>query len=215
MREGKREAGRLRLLGGVWRQVEPPRGWRVAVVLLAGVGAGLGTMTLKISNATSYLSDDPRACVNCHIMQPQYATWERGSHGRVASCNDCHVPHDNIFNKYYFKAKDGTRHAFMFSFHLEPQVIQVHEAGQRVIQDNCIRCHSGLLTLGTEHAAVTWAEALHGAGKLCWECHRETPHGRVNSLSAVPFARVPMLEAPLPEWMVEQFTKGKEDETGN
>ena len=37
----------------------------------------------------------------------------------------------------------------------------------------------------------------------CWECHRETPHGRVNSLSSVPYTRVPTPESPVPEWLKE------------
>ncbi|MBR9978269.1 MAG: NapC/NirT family cytochrome c, partial [Bacteroidetes bacterium] len=74
----------------------PPPEWRLPVILLLGILGGLGIFVLYISNAVSYLSDDPRACVNCHVMTPQYATWERGSLGRVTSCNDCHVPQDNI-----------------------------------------------------------------------------------------------------------------------
>ena len=79
---------------------------------------------LNISNAASYLSNDPITCVNCHVMYPEYATWERGSHGRVATCNDCHVPQDNFIRKYAFKASDGFRHASMFTFRMEPQVIR-------------------------------------------------------------------------------------------
>jgi cytochrome c nitrite reductase small subunit len=37
--------------------------------------------------------------------------------------------------------------------------------------------------------------------RKCWECHRETPHGRVNSLSSVPNARVPLPESPVPDWI--------------
>ena len=40
-------------------------------------------------------------------MTPQYATWSHSTHREHAHCNDCHVPHNNILNKYYFKAKDG------------------------------------------------------------------------------------------------------------
>jgi len=40
-----------------------------------------------------------------------------------------------------FKARDGLRHSFMFTFKLEPQVIRMHEAGRIVVQGNCVRCH--------------------------------------------------------------------------
>jgi cytochrome c nitrite reductase small subunit len=69
-----------------------------------------------ISEAASYLSDDPEACINCHIMIPQYATWRHSSHGRDTVCNDCHVPQDSVFAKYYFKAKDGLRHSAIHGY---------------------------------------------------------------------------------------------------
>ncbi len=185
------------------------------MALALGVFAGLVILIFKISNAFSYLSDDPAACMNCHVMAPQYATWERGSHGRNTVCNDCHVPHNSIVSKYVFKASDGLRHSFMFTFHLEPQVIRVKEAGIGVIQENCIRCHESLVG-GVSIVTVTGKNSAHGggsprpdgtacegggAGRLCWECHRETPHGRVSSLSSVPYARIPRLPPVVPEWL--------------
>lgn len=181
-------------------RLSPPPRWRIPVFILTGVLIGLGALTLYVGNATSYLSDDPRACMNCHVMAPQYATWERSSHARVTVCNDCHVPHNNIFNKFLFKAMDGTRHSFMFTFRMEPQVIRIHDAGTAVVQQNCIRCHS-FLTQNTKEKFVSLDLRNHGEGKLCWECHRETPHGRVNSLASVPYARVPIPSDITPMWM--------------
>ncbi len=180
--------------------VSPPPQWRLPVFTLTGVLIGLGALALYVGNATSYLSDDPKACMNCHVMAPQYATWERSSHARVAVCNDCHVPQNNIFNKFLFKAMDGTRHSFMFTFRLEPQVIHIKEMGAAAVQQNCIRCHSSL-TQNVKEKFVSFDLRDHGEGKLCWECHRETPHGRVNSLSSVPYARVPIPTDVTPAWM--------------
>ncbi len=178
----------------------PPPQWRLPVILLLGVLGGLGVLTLYISNAVSYMSDDPLACVNCHVMTPQYATWQHGSHGRVTTCNDCHVPHDNVFRTYAFKASDGLRHATMFTLRLEPQVIQIKEAGVGVVQENCIRCHTDLIHKVTAKS-VTGTSAAAGEGFLCWDCHREVPHGRVNSLASTPYARVPIPGAVMPSWL--------------
>lgn len=180
--------------------IVPPEQWRLPVMLVVGVLCGLGLLVLRIANATSYLSDKPEACMNCHVMAPQYATWQRGSHGRVTVCNDCHVPHDNVVRKFGFKANDGLRHSFMFTFRLEPQVIHVKEAGIEVIQENCIRCHVKLVQQSSL-VEITGENRMHGAGKLCWECHRETPHGKVNSLASVPYARVPQPSSIIPEWI--------------
>jgi cytochrome c nitrite reductase small subunit len=182
--------------------LKPPEHWKVPVLLAAGVFVGLGFYVFYVSRAHSYLSDDPKTCVNCHIMAPQYATWSHSAHREVATCNDCHVPHDNVFNTYYFKAKDGMRHASIFTMRAEPQVIFIKEEGQHVVQQNCVRCHEYLIT---DDKLLAQKPDIHQniSDRFCWECHRETPHGRVNSLSSVPHARVPVPESPLPDWIKE------------
>jgi cytochrome c nitrite reductase small subunit len=45
--------------------------------------------------------------------------------------------------------------------------------------------------------------------RYCVDCHRETPHGRVNSLSSVPFARLPLLKSPVPDWLKPKTQKNK------
>jgi cytochrome c nitrite reductase small subunit len=99
----------------------PPKKWQFAVAIASGLLFGLLAYIFYISNAVSYMSDDPRACINCHVMNPQYASWTHSAHREYATCNDCHVPQNNILNKYFFKAKDGLRHATMFTLRLEPQ----------------------------------------------------------------------------------------------
>lgn len=191
----------------------PPGRWQVPVTLLIGILCGLGILVLRVANATSYLSDRPEACMNCHVMAPQYATWQRGSHGRATVCNDCHVPHDNVISKLAFKTKDGLRHSFVFTFRLEPQVIRVKEAGIAVIQENCKRCHSPLVDRVALYN-VGGESAQHGEGKLCWECHRETPHGSVSSLASVPYARVPRLSPVVPAWIERILSKPSQHQDG-
>lgn len=182
----------------------PPPQWRFLVIVLVGIGVGLLLLTLHLARATSYLSDNPATCVNCHVMAPYYATWERGSHGRVATCNDCHIPHDNIINSYLFKASDGMRHSYVFTFRLEPQVIRIKQAGKDVVQQNCIRCHQNLIHPISLRAISGQSIQREGDG-YCWDCHRETPHGRVNSLTSAPYARVPQLSSPIPSWIEESL----------
>jgi cytochrome c nitrite reductase small subunit len=191
----------------LYKFIVPPSEWRLTIIILAGIFFGLSLFIFYISNAASYLSDNPETCTNCHVMNPQFATWERGSHGRVANCNDCHVPHDNFFNKYLFKAKDGLRHATIFTMRWEPQVIQIKEAGKNVVQQNCIRCHQNIVHK-VSIKNVTFNNYVEGEGLLCWSCHRETPHGRVNSLSSTPYARVPQLTPVYPEWL-KDFVNSK------
>lgn len=181
---------------------------RRLAAIFYGIIAGLVILLVYVSNAPSYLSDDPKTCVNCHVMAPQYATWFHSSHRETATCNDCHVPHDNIFNTYFFKAKDGLRHATIFTLRKEPQVIRILEEGQKVVKDNCIRCHEDLLMDEKLNVTTTVFNDFRKE-RQCWECHQETPHGKVNSLSSVPHAKVPLPESPVPDWLKEIIKTNK------
>lgn len=187
-------------------KIIPPHRWKLPVTLVLAIFLGLFFYSIYLSKAGSYLSDNPQTCINCHVMVPQYATWNHGSHRELASCNECHVPHNNVVSTYYFKAKDGLRHATMFTFRLEPQVIHIKDAGIEVVQQNCLRCHEELI-LTAEQQVNNKAFHSERETRLCWECHRETPHGTVNSLSIVPNAIVPLPESPVPEWIKEITSK--------
>jgi len=181
-------------------KIIPPDRWKLPVTFILAIFLGLSFYTLYLSKASSYLSDNPQTCINCHVMVPQFATWNHSSHREIATCNDCHVPHNNAFAHYYFKVKDGLRHATIFTLRAEPQVIHIKEAGIEVVQQNCVRCHEQLLLTAQQQINH---KGFHSEreSRLCWECHRETPHGRVNSLSIVPNARAPLPESPVPEWI--------------
>lgn len=181
----------------------PPSRWKTPVIIVSGLFTGLALFSLYISKAFSYLGDKPETCVNCHIMAPQYATWFHSSHREKTNCNDCHVPHGNVFSKYWFKAKDGLRHATIFTLRKEPQVIFIKEAGIRVTGENCLRCHSSLIK---DVRLLSYNSELYmrRLERNCRDCHREVPHGRVNSLSSVPYARIPLSGSPVPGWLKQK-----------
>jgi cytochrome c nitrite reductase small subunit len=171
----------------LWFRMRPPEEWKRAVAIVSGIFIGLAIFVLYISKALSYLSDDPQTCINCHVMNPQYATWAHSSHRRVTNCNECHVPHDNFFSHYFFKAKDGLRHATIFTLRREPQVIFIKDAGRKVVRENCIRCHERVTGFEFIWPLIPgYCSTLEN--RSCLDCHRETPHGRVNGLSSTPNA---------------------------
>ncbi len=186
------------------KTVIPPDNWKRPVAFVLGVFVGLIIFTIYISNAVSYLSDSPQTCINCHIMKPQMATWQHSSHREAAVCNDCHVPQNNFFSKYYFKAADGLRHATVFTLRNEPQVITINDAGTGVVQNNCIRCHE---ILNSEvDTKISLAQHKTGEGKLCWNCHQDVPHGRVNSLASVSYYIDYQDVNRIPEWLHKALT---------
>ncbi|MBM4027483.1 MAG: cytochrome c nitrite reductase small subunit [Planctomycetes bacterium] len=161
-----------------------PRTLQIGIYSLAGVALGMALVLARITNAGSYLSDDPQTCINCHVMTHAYASWQRGSHGHAAVCVDCHVPHDHLVARYAFKAWDGLRHSYVFTMRTEPQVLELSAAAVPVVQTNCVRCHADQLEM------VRLAETQE---RRCWDCHQNI-HGEVRSLSGSP----PELRPSLP-----------------
>ena len=88
------------------------RTWFAIAVVVLGAAFGLGSYTFAYARGWSYMTDDPRACANCHVMNEQYDGWIKSSHRAVAVCNDCHVPHSFVA-KYLTKASNGFWHSYL------------------------------------------------------------------------------------------------------
>lgn len=109
-----------------------------------GAAAGLGGYTFIYARGYSYLTDDPDACVNCHVMRTQYEGWLNSSHHAVATCNDCHTP-DGLVPKYAVKALNGFNHSLAFTTGRFHEPIRPTELNQRVAQNACRKCHETLI----------------------------------------------------------------------
>ena len=141
--------------------------WLIALSVAVGVAAGVGLYTFRYAAGLSYLSRDPTACVNCHIMRRQYDGWTKASHHGVAVCVDCHLPH-SFFGKWYAKAENGYRHSKEFTAQTFFEPIFVKPAGREILQTNCVDCHDTLV-----HEI---ADNPRGALD-CVHCHAAVGHG--------------------------------------
>lgn len=189
-------------------KILPSFGWKVFAVIVCGVICGLGGLFFYGLRFHTYLGDEPATCINCHIMVPYYSTWLHSSHGRDATCNDCHVPHQNAVKKWTFKGTDGMKHVAAFLTNSESEVIQAHNSSSTVIMDNCVRCHTQLTTEMVKTGRIDFMMAQAGAGKACWDCHRNVPHGKT-SLSGAPNAVAPLPDSPVPAWLDKLTNKDK------
>ncbi len=183
---------------------------KVALTLSLGVIVGLTGLVFYLLRMHTYIiGDDPAACINCHIMSPYYATWAHSAHARNTTCNDCHVPNNNIVSHYAFKGMDGMKHVAYFVTHSEAQAIEAEEASAEVIMDNCIRCHKQLNQEFVNTGRIDYMEAQRGEGKACWDCHRDVAHMNKNSLSSTPGAEYvePMPPSPVPDWLQKALGK--------
>ena len=143
----------------------------LALSVVLGMALGAGTYTCYYAEGFSYLSNDPRACINCHIMRDHYDGWSKASHHAVATCNDCHAPHD-FLAKYWTKAENGFWHSKAFTlqdFH-DPLVIRPKNA--RVLQNSCVYCHTEMVSNILEHDALE-----DGGAGYCVRCHSSVGHG--------------------------------------
>ena len=145
----------------------PLRAWIVLFALLGGV-AGLGFFAFTYAEGFSYLSDDPRACANCHVMRAVYDGWNQGSHKAVAVCNDCHTPHSTLVAKYTIKALNGWRHSKAFTLNEIPDPILIVSSDREIAYENCLGCH-GDMTVAISHVDSSTPTD-------CIQCHWEVGH---------------------------------------
>ena len=109
-----------------------------------GLAAGVGAYTFLYARGASYLTDDPRACANCHVMEEQYVGWTKSSHRAVAVCNDCHTP-PGLVPKYGTKAINGFNHSFAFTTGRFPEPIRITGRNRRVTEAACRKCHEPIV----------------------------------------------------------------------
>jgi cytochrome c nitrite reductase small subunit len=138
-------------------------------VIFLAVPVGSALYTFSYAEGASYLSADPNACANCHIMRETFDDWNRGEHAHVATCNDCHVPH-NFVGKWLTKAENGWNHSLAMTLGSVPSNITARAASRQVAIDNCMHCHAPLLG-DTQHGGSGGAEELD-----CLNCHRSIGH---------------------------------------
>lgn len=133
-----------------------------------GLVLGVSSYTFIYGKGYSYLSDDPKACVNCHIMRDQYEGWSRSSHHAVATCNSCHTP-ENIYFKYFNKMDNGFWHSLKFTTGQFKDPIQIREHNFNITMNACLKCHGQIFNSPSHQEPL-------GEGRSCVNCHRQAGH---------------------------------------
>jgi cytochrome c nitrite reductase small subunit len=149
------------------------------------VAVGLFAYVVNASNMVSYLSSDPKVCINCHTMNSHYATWQHSSHREKASCVQCHLPQHSLVAKLLAKSRDGFKHSVAMTFNTYEHNIRASESALDRIQANCIGCHREAVSQMMSNSEL-YQEKGGEIDRRCWSCHREVPHGVNASLTATP-----------------------------
>lgn len=135
--------------------------------MLGGVLVGVGLYTFFYARGWAYLTKNPEACLNCHIMRPQYDGWIHSSHRLVADCNSCHTP-SNFFGKWYTKASNGFWHSYYFTTGTFHEPIQITKRNLRITEKRCQECHAAMTSM--IHAGKP------SEGRWCTRCHANVGH---------------------------------------
>ena len=141
----------------------------LAAATTIGLAAGVGFYTFGYARGASYMTDDPRACANCHVMEEQYTAWTKSSHRSVAVCNDCHTP-PGLVPKYVTKAINGFNHSYAFTSGRFPEPIRITPRNRRVTEAACRKCHAPIVDAIDAHAEGPREELA------CLGCHRNVGH---------------------------------------
>lgn len=147
--------------------------WLLAAAV--GVALGLGAYTFLYASGLSYFSNDPAACANCHVMNEHLASWQKSVHHTVATCNDCHTPHEPL-PKLMAKAINGWNHSRRFTLQDYPEHIRITELNARNLEHNCAGCHQSLVS-DAFPAAADAHSGPHGDELRCTHCHAGVGHG--------------------------------------
>lgn len=149
----------------------------LALLLLAvalGALAGIGGYTFSYAKGLSYLSTDPRACVNCHIMQHEYDGWQKASHHVAAVCDaeafwDAQKFPDGSAFVDYKHAETGAPilKAQHPEFELWSQGIHARSGV------SCADCHMPYMREGATKVSDHWVRSpLLNVNHACQTCHR-------------------------------------------
>lgn len=152
---------------------KPRRGERgvgalVLLAVLVGAMLGIGLYTFGYAKGSSYLTDDPAACANCHVMREQFESWMKSTHGRVAVCNDCHTP-PGLVSKYVTKAVNGFNHSLAFTTGRFPDQIRITQRNFDVTESACLKCHADIVQ-------AIRATREHNQDVSCIACHSRVGH---------------------------------------
>lgn len=160
---------------GIWKWSGADRAGRwhgllITTAALIGVTIGLGAFTFVYARGGSYLTNNPAACANCHIMRDHFGAWLKSSHRSVAVCNDCHAPHD-LAGKYMTKARNGFWHSFYFTTGRFADPLRITPRNHEVTEQACRYCHEAI-TEAIDHSGASG----NVASIECTKCHRNVGH---------------------------------------
>ncbi|HSC29736.1 MAG TPA: cytochrome c nitrite reductase small subunit [Vicinamibacterales bacterium] len=137
------------------------------MVAASAIGAlsAVGGYTFVYARGYSYMTNDPQACANCHVMEDHFSAWTKSSHRAVAVCNDCHTP-PGLVPKYATKALNGFNHSVAFTTGRFHEPLRITPRNAAVTEQACRKCHQ----------EIVLAIESQGRSISCIRCHATVGH---------------------------------------
>lgn len=203
---------------------------KIPLLLLVGVVIGLVISYASYEAITR--TSTPEFCVVCHEMAPMRASFDQDVHGGKgktgirANCVNCHLPHNNIFNYVFTKAKNGVTEVGLHFFGNVDAIDWQKNRENRaefVFDDGCIKCHTNYATnekfnpkaleMHQHYNALLTTDKKIG----CASCHAEIGHKGLNNMLNIYKPVYPLYEkgSAKEKIKVDEKLYGKKDSTEN
>ncbi|MDE2217614.1 MAG: NapC/NirT family cytochrome c [Planctomycetota bacterium] len=132
-----------------------------------------------------HYSEKSEFCASCHEMKIHYDSFKASKHHNehVENCHACHVG-PGLKGYAHAKLSDGTHDSLMHSFqaYTDGAFIEIAEDSLKILNGNCVRCHSQGFTKDKAHIEFVLKGNKHGTHgaipeKLeCTDCHLGVVH---------------------------------------
>lgn len=168
---------------------------KIPLLLLVGIVIGLIISYASYEAITRTATPD--FCVVCHEMAPMRASYDQDIHGGAGktgirvNCVECHLPHNNLFNYVFTKAKNGVSEVGLHFFGTVGTIDWQKNREKRaefVYDEGCIKCHTNYamneklkpkaLEMHKHYNALLNTDKQIG----CASCHAEIGHKGLNNM---------------------------------
>ena len=136
-------------------------------------------------NKVYHYSEKSEFCASCHEMKIHYDSFKASKHHNehVENCHACHVG-PGLKGYAHAKLSDGTHDSLMHSFqaYTDGEFIEIAEDSLKILNGNCVRCHTEGFTKDKSHIEFVSKSNKHGTHgetpeKLeCTDCHLGVVH---------------------------------------